>query len=76
MFVSPPGAPVDCITCTPAALPCNAWSKEVTGTAFSSSDFTEETAPVISDFLTVPYPITTNSDKDSIVGTRVTSTVD
>ena len=52
--VSAPGLPDNCVTCTPAALPCSAWSKDVTGTALRSSAFTETTEPVRSLFFTVP----------------------
>ena len=63
--VSAPGLPEFWVTCTPAALPCSAWSREVTGTAFSSSALTDATEPVRSLFLAVPYPITTTVESSA-----------
>src|SRR5690606_35172195 len=68
------GAELPVLTATPAALPCNSLSTEVICAASLSLNFTEETAPVRSRFLTEPYPITTNSsfvDTDGFNFTRI-----
>ena len=52
--IPPPGAPEFCVTETPAARPCKAWSKEVTTDFFSSSPVTETTEPVKSLRFMVP----------------------
>ena len=52
--VPAPGAPFTCVTCTPEALPCKAWSTLATGNAVKSSELTEATEPVKSDFRCVP----------------------
>ena len=56
-----PGSPdVDMIS-APATRPWIAWSIDVTGASRTSPILTLATEPVRSDFLTLPYPITTTS---------------
>ena len=56
-----PGAPEVITDETPAALPCNAWSRLVITEPLIASSETETEAPEISLFRMVPYPITTTS---------------
>ena len=60
-----PGAPVLLRICTPAIRPCRASGTEMTRLSWTPSSLTELTAPVRSLFLTVPYPRTTTSSRDS-----------
>ena len=68
-----PGAPDGLVICTPATFPCNDCMGETAGTAVRSLPRTEDTAPVRSDFLTTPYPITTTSSRVCVSGCNTTS---
>src|SRR5690606_4639174 len=61
IFDSFPGCPSLLDTCIPAILPPNASAKFGTGALLTSSTLTTPTEPVRSDFLTLPYAITTTS---------------
>ena len=52
--IPPPGAPEFCVTCTPAARPCKAWSSDVMTDCLISSSPTDTTEPVRSLRFIVP----------------------
>src|SRR5690242_4804852 len=75
IVVGPPGCPGSFKTGTPGALPCIRLSGEVKTPLLKSFSLIDETDPVRSLFLAVPYPVTTTSFKlDPVVMTNDTST--
>ena len=68
-----PGPAVFCWILTPATWPCKAAIKLLEGTRVISFALTEATDPVKSDFLTLPYPITTTSDNVELLEFNCTS---
>src|SRR6185312_3847942 len=58
-----PGWPLDCTTLTPGISPSRVSAELVTGLLANTSPETDETDPVRSTFLSVPYPTTTTSFK-------------
>ena len=76
MLTAPPGRPLEDLTCTPDARPCNARSKDCKGRFWIASPFTEETAPVTSRFGCVPYPVTITSLKAVTSDSKATLIMD
>ena len=61
---------------TPGRRPWIAWVALVTGDLEIVSEFTDDTEPVRSFFLTVPYPTTTISSKPNVSASNVTFRLD
>ena len=71
-----PGAPLVDVITTPALLPTiRSWG-EVIAPLLKSLALTVVTAPVASDFFTVPYPITTTSSIPCVSIAKATLNVD